>query len=161
MSYYSTKFNSSATSGEVGAAVGNLDANDLSFSSSGTSLTASTVQGAIDEVNAKVDGVSLTDLQESYDNTVPPVIATTDTQGPMKFKYAGSLFEEKEQAIQLLLDLEPRIDEIADLTVHYIGNIDSTNMSPEIWDDIAKEIHRSYDDYDGFVITHGTDTMAV
>lgn len=39
-------------------------------------------------------------------------------------------------------------------------NIDSTNMQPEYWLDIAKLVQTHYDDYDGFVITHGTDTMA-
>mmetsp|Transcript_331 Transcript_331/g.440 ORF Transcript_331/g.440 Transcript_331/m.440 type:complete len:325 (-) Transcript_331:36-1010(-) len=67
---------------------------------------------------------------------------------------------DKETAIDLLLDLEPRLHELAKVTVHYVDNIDSTNMRPEIWDDIASVIHDKYDEYDGFVITHGTDTMA-
>ncbi|MBE2913988.1 asparaginase [Anoxybacillus flavithermus] len=39
-------------------------------------------------------------------------------------------------------------------------NIDSTNMQPEHWRDIAEAIYEQYDRYDGFVVTHGTDTMA-
>ncbi|MBE3102836.1 MAG: asparaginase [Bacilli bacterium] len=39
-------------------------------------------------------------------------------------------------------------------------NIDSTNMQPEDWAEMAKSIYEHYHDYDGFVITHGTDTMA-
>jgi L-asparaginase len=39
-------------------------------------------------------------------------------------------------------------------------NIDSTNMQPEYWAEMAKSINEHYHDYDGFVITHGTDTMA-
>lgn len=39
-------------------------------------------------------------------------------------------------------------------------NIDSTNMQPEYWVEIAESIYKNYSDYDGFVITHGTDTMA-
>jgi len=38
--------------------------------------------------------------------------------------------------------------------------LDSANMGVEQWVSIAREIHRQYDDYDGFVILHGTDTMA-
>ena len=38
--------------------------------------------------------------------------------------------------------------------------IDSSNMTPEFWVDIAEIIERRYDDYDGFVVLHGTDTMA-
>ncbi|MFE5319886.1 asparaginase [Paenibacillus sp. NPDC056579] len=39
-------------------------------------------------------------------------------------------------------------------------NIDSTNMQPESWVKIAEAIYENYSQYDGFVITHGTDTMA-
>jgi L-asparaginase len=39
-------------------------------------------------------------------------------------------------------------------------NIDSTNMQPEFWVKIAEAVYENYDHYDGFVITHGTDTMA-
>lgn len=38
--------------------------------------------------------------------------------------------------------------------------IDSSNMTPEFWADIATKIEEHYDDYDGFVVLHGTDTMA-
>jgi len=38
--------------------------------------------------------------------------------------------------------------------------IDSSDMNPKYWVDIAKEIQENYDDFDGFVILHGTDTMA-
>ena len=38
--------------------------------------------------------------------------------------------------------------------------IDSSNMNPSIWVKIALIIKKNYNDYDGFVILHGTDTMA-
>lgn len=38
--------------------------------------------------------------------------------------------------------------------------IDSSNISPEIWIKLAKIIEKNYEKYDGFVILHGTDTMA-
>jgi L-asparaginase len=38
--------------------------------------------------------------------------------------------------------------------------IDSSNMTPAIWVKIANTIERNYHKYDGFVILHGTDTMA-
>ena len=38
--------------------------------------------------------------------------------------------------------------------------IDSSNMTPEFWVDIADIVERRYNDYDGFVVLHGTDTMA-
>lgn len=39
-------------------------------------------------------------------------------------------------------------------------NIDSTNMSPDCWLALADCLRVHYDQYDGFVIAHGTDTMA-
>ncbi len=38
--------------------------------------------------------------------------------------------------------------------------IDSSNMQPEIWTKIAGLIESRYESYDGFVILHGSDTMA-
>lgn len=39
-------------------------------------------------------------------------------------------------------------------------NIDSTNVHPKHWLMISRAIEENYDDYDGFVVAHGTDTMA-
>jgi L-asparaginase len=38
--------------------------------------------------------------------------------------------------------------------------IDSSNIDPSVWVKIADAIYENYNDYDGFVILHGTDTMA-
>jgi L-asparaginase len=38
--------------------------------------------------------------------------------------------------------------------------LDSANMTPHDWVGIARELSQNYDDYDGFVVLHGTDTMA-
>ncbi|RYV01577.1 L-asparaginase 1 [Shewanella sp. OPT22] len=42
----------------------------------------------------------------------------------------------------------------------YSPLIDSSNMQPDDWQRIAEDIKTNYDKYDGFVILHGTDTMA-
>lgn len=39
-------------------------------------------------------------------------------------------------------------------------SLDSTNLMPEHWTELAVIIRDNWADYDGFVITHGTDTMA-
>jgi L-asparaginase len=41
-----------------------------------------------------------------------------------------------------------------------VMNIDSSNMTPQYWLNIAHAIEAEYKNFDGFVITHGTDTMA-
>ena len=38
--------------------------------------------------------------------------------------------------------------------------IDSSDMDPDHWGSIARTIHDNYRAYDGFVVLHGTDTMA-
>ena len=42
----------------------------------------------------------------------------------------------------------------------FIPFVDSSDISPETWEKLARTIENNYDDYDGFVILHGTDTMA-
>jgi len=52
-------------------------------------------------------------------------------------------------------------DEMPDFTINeYQPLIDSSNMTPSDWQRIADDIKAHYDDYDGFVVLHGTDTMA-
>lgn len=47
------------------------------------------------------------------------------------------------------------------LSVHsFTPIIDSSNMQPAIWLEMANIIKENYADYDGFVILHGSDTMA-
>ncbi|WLS77083.1 asparaginase [Erwinia pyri] len=51
--------------------------------------------------------------------------------------------------------------EMPDFTIHeYQPLIDSSDMTPRDWQSIADDIRSNYDLYDGFVILHGTDTMA-
>jgi len=51
--------------------------------------------------------------------------------------------------------------EMPDFTIHeYQPLIDSSNMAPSDWQLIADDIKEHYDEYDGFVVLHGTDTMA-
>lgn len=42
----------------------------------------------------------------------------------------------------------------------YDPPMDSSSMSPSTWFDIAEDIAAHHDDYDGFLVIHGTDTMA-
>ncbi len=52
-------------------------------------------------------------------------------------------------------------EEMPEFTIHeYDPLMDSSDMSPADWQHIAEDIQNNYNDYDGFVILHGTDTMA-
>ena len=54
----------------------------------------------------------------------------------------------------------PGIKDKCEITVMQLMNIDSTNMRPRLWQLMSDTIIEHYNDYDGFVILHGTDTMA-
>lgn len=61
-----------------------------------------------------------------------------------------------------LMENVPRVKKLEyDIdNIQFEPPIDSSNMNPQHWADIAKAIEENYDDYDGFVVLHGTDTMA-
>jgi L-asparaginase len=59
-----------------------------------------------------------------------------------------------------LFELAPRAKEICDIDVQFVDNIDSSNMVHTHWERISTIISEHYNDYDGFVITMGTNTMA-
>ena len=59
-----------------------------------------------------------------------------------------------------LLACVPEIADLAEVTTLQPFNLDSTNLGPSHWLKIAEIIEENYPIYDGFVITHGTDTMA-
>lgn len=58
-----------------------------------------------------------------------------------------------------LISFFPEVLEIAKVEGKMLFSLDSTNIQPHHWSEIALEIQKQYDLYDGFVITHGTDTM--
>ena len=59
-----------------------------------------------------------------------------------------------------LVALVSALTEICEIDCVELLNMDSTNMQPRHWLQIAQCIRQNYDGYDGFVLTHGTDTMA-
>lgn len=61
---------------------------------------------------------------------------------------------------QELINLIPDLAAIAQVSTEYVTNVDSSNIMPRNWVEIARRIEKLYDQYDGFVVTHGTDTMA-
>ncbi|MCD8143911.1 MAG: asparaginase [Oscillospiraceae bacterium] len=63
---------------------------------------------------------------------------------------------EGDQLVQLL----GRIASQYRITVRDLLQLDSSNIQPEEWQVIAEAVYQARSDYDGIVITHGTDTMA-
>lgn len=59
-----------------------------------------------------------------------------------------------------LLALVPGISGLCGVDCVSLFNVDSTSMTPAHWIGITRCVRENYDKYDGFVISHGTDTMA-
>ena len=62
---------------------------------------------------------------------------------------------------QTLKENVPELWRLATVRLEVFSNIDSSDMRPALWSPLAKRVHRALTgEYDGVVITHGTDTMA-
>jgi len=87
------------------------------------------------------------------------LIYTGGTIGMVKDFKTGALkafnFTKLLQKIPELKQLDCAID-----TVSFSQPIDSSNMNPQLWVEIAEIIEENYDSYDGFVVLHGSDTMS-
>ncbi|MCD4834207.1 MAG: type I asparaginase [Bacteroidales bacterium] len=87
------------------------------------------------------------------------IIYTGGTIGMIKDSVTGVLSP---------FDFDQILDEVPELkrfgfnlsTISFSPVIDSSNLNPEVWIKLVKLIKENYKKYDGFVILHGTDTMA-
>ena len=61
---------------------------------------------------------------------------------------------------QQLLRYVPAVSQLCEVDCLSLFSIDSTNITPAHWQAVTRVLRDRYDDYDGFVIAHGTDTMA-
>lgn len=87
------------------------------------------------------------------------VIYTGGTFGMVYDKKTDQLIPfDFEQVLDRVPELNRLDFELTIVTLHDI--IDSSNMKPAIWVELARLIEKNYEQYDSFVILHGTDTMA-
>lgn len=59
-----------------------------------------------------------------------------------------------------LLAKVPKLESLGGIDIVELMQLDSTNIQPKDWVQMAQAIEERYAGYDGFIITHGTDTMA-
>ncbi|XP_039459353.1 60 kDa lysophospholipase isoform X2 [Oreochromis aureus] len=83
---------------------------------------------------------------------LPIVHDETYAQQTRMYEYYGS--------DTLVLPLSKQNKRIVYTILEYNPLLDSSNMTTDDWGRIGKDIERNYESYDGFVILHGTDTMA-
>tara|TARA_B100000508_G_scaffold135364_1_gene127073 strand:+ start:34632 stop:35660 length:1029 start_codon:yes stop_codon:yes gene_type:complete len=87
------------------------------------------------------------------------LIYTGGTIGMVMDPKTGKL---KPFSLDNLLKTIPELQKI-DFSIHstsFKNPIDSSNATPELWQELCDIISENYRDYHGFVILHGTDTMA-
>jgi L-asparaginase len=58
-----------------------------------------------------------------------------------------------------LATLVPALSAVADIEGRLVTHVDSSDLTPSDWGHLARAIAEAHDDYDGFVVVHGTDTM--
>jgi len=87
------------------------------------------------------------------------IIYTGGTIGMVRDEDTGALktfnFDALMQEIPEIKKFKSKIEALS-----FDEPIDSSNMQPEDWMAIAQTIYDNYDSYDGFVVLHGSDTMA-
>lgn len=87
------------------------------------------------------------------------LIYTGGTIGMIKNQKTGVLeafnFEHLKQHVPDLEDLDCNIS-----SIQFKNPMDSSEIGPDSWAKLAKIITDNYNDYDGFVVLHGTDTMS-
>ena len=87
------------------------------------------------------------------------LIYTGGTIGMIENPETGALeafdFQHLKEHVPELKDLGYKVN-----TIQFDPPMDSSEMGPESWTKIVQVIVDNYHDYDGFVVLHGTDTMA-
>ena len=94
-----------------------------------------------------------------FDQVSIMIINTGGTIGMVRDKETGTLHavrgDELFRHIPILSQLDEQIDFYS-----FDPLLDSSNMCPQHWIEIAGVIEENYEKYDGFVVLHGSDTMA-
>jgi L-asparaginase len=58
-----------------------------------------------------------------------------------------------------LLERIPELNTLAEIDILPLTSVDSSDITPTVWLTIARAIFQRIKEYDGFVVTHGTDTL--
>ena len=107
----------------------------------------------------------------SYDSSPTPSTGLASPRGKVLLIYTGGTIgmgcNPRTHALEPL-DFNHLVDNLPEFkyletgidTYCFTPPVDSSDMSPQLWAELVKLISDRYDDYDGFVILHGTDTMA-
>jgi L-asparaginase len=86
------------------------------------------------------------------------IIHTGGTFGMVKMKPGEILAPDQMQ--ERITAHVPELERVAEIDFKALFNLDSSNVQPHHWQELAATIHDNIDNYDGFVVIHGTDALA-
>ena len=106
----------------------------------------------------KLERIDLITTAPVEPNTRVLIIYTGGTLG-MVYNESGAL---QPFDFSHILDHVPSLRQLDLLmsVISFVPAIDSSNMTPAHWAEISRIIYKEYNQFDGFVVLHGTDTMA-
>ncbi|WP_313668813.1 L-asparaginase 2 [Atlantibacter sp.] len=87
------------------------------------------------------------------------ILATGGTIAGGGASATQSAYKAGKVTVENLVDAVPELKTIAQIKGEQVVSIGSQDMNDDVWLTLAKKINSSCDNTDGFVITHGTDTM--
>lgn len=87
------------------------------------------------------------------------ILATGGTIAGGGESAVSSAYKAGQLTVDTLIEAVPEMKQIADISGEQVVNIGSQDMNDEVWLKLTKTINAQCDKTDGFVITHGTDTM--
>lgn len=101
-------------------------------------------------------------MARTHDMTQKSAILLIYTGGTIGMKQDMKDLTLKPFDFSQILDEVPEIRKFAFKidTYSFEPPIDSSDVEPSLWQDLARLIKEKYEDYDGFIILHGTDTMS-
>ena len=117
----------------------------------------------LDAMLPGMDGFTLLQRLRQEGHTVPVLMLTARSGVEDRVRgldsgadyYLTKPFEPQE-----LLACVPELADLCEVSAVQVFNLDSTNVGHAQWQSIVRCIKENYDACDGFVIAHGTDTMA-
>jgi L-asparaginase len=86
------------------------------------------------------------------------IIHTGGTFGMVKIK-PGEILAPNQMQERITAHV-PELEQVAEIDFKALFNLDSSNVQPHHWQELATAIYDNIDNYDGFVVIHGTDALA-
>ncbi|XP_077476824.1 60 kDa lysophospholipase isoform X1 [Stigmatopora argus] len=134
---------------------GSLDAAELATSPSGNEASVLVIN-----TGGTIGMTLLDNVLAPKENAFVQILRKLPILHDEMYAQQTNMYEYYGSDSTLVLPLSKNKKRIIYTVIEYSPLLDSANMTPNDWGIIGKDIEKNYERYDGFVILHGTDTMA-